>query len=224
MRSLQRTLATVLAALSLMKPIALIAVSTVAFGAVAAAANLVVGGDFENPVIPPGNSYQLDVTPTGWTGIGDLTVQGYAGSVSSGNGNQWFDLNPDTSAGTGISQSFNLNAGTTYAFSFLYDGGGGGTTTQISYSLHTLSGTLLSGSVSTAGLNVYAGTPWSTFSTTFTPSVDASETLSFVPNGVYSGGFIDNVQLYAVPEPGTLLLLVSGLAGLAAVGARRRRV
>ena len=178
---------------------------------VKASPNLVVNGGFESPAIAP--PYLLDVTPTGWTGDGDLTVQGYAGAVNSGEGNQWFDLNPDDSAGTGISQSINLTPGEVYTFSFVYDGGGGGTTTEINYSI----GKDVAGNVSTDGLNVYNGTPWATFSTTFTASA-TSETLDFLPNGVYSGGFIDNVQISAsaVPEPCICSLLGLGLASLVA--------
>jgi len=182
-----------------------------------AGGNLVVNGGFESPAISP--PYQLDVVPTGWTGDGDLTVQGYAGAVNSGDGNQWFDLNPDVSAGTGISQVITFTPGDSYTFSFLYNGGGGGTTTAINYSI----GTDVSGSVSTATLNVYGGSPWATFSTTFAAS-SANETLDFLPNGVYSGGFIDAVQITpaVVPEPTNLAW--AGLGGLASLmfGLRRK--
>jgi hypothetical protein len=114
-----------------------LATLSISVAGVAQVTNLVVGGGFESPSVPAGAQYLLSVTPAGWTGTGDLTTQGYAGSVSSGNGSQWLDLNPDTGAGTGISQTINLNAGTSYNFSFLYDGGGGvpNPTTQIAYSL-----------------------------------------------------------------------------------------
>ncbi|HXA39806.1 MAG TPA: PEPxxWA-CTERM sorting domain-containing protein [Phenylobacterium sp.] len=192
---------------------------TFAFGATEArAVNLVTNGGFESPVISP--PYLLDATPTGWTGTGDLVVQGYAGSVSSGDGNQWFDLNPDVSGGTGLSQDVSLVAGQTYAFSFIYNGGGGGTTTLISYNI----GGDLSGSVSTAALNVYDGSPWHTLSTSFVSSVTGLETLHFMPNGVWSGGFIDNVQLTTagVPEPASWALMIGGF-GLAGAMLRRRR-
>ena len=182
----------------------------------AALINLVVNGGFESPAIAP--PYALSVNPTGWTGLGDLVVQGYAGAMSSGDGNQWLDLNPGTGPGTGMSQDITLTAGKTYQFSFLYNGGGGGTTTQIAYSL----GSSLSGNVSTASMNVYGGTPWATFSTSFTPTVSGAETLNFVPNGVWSGGFIDAVNISAVPLPAAVWLLGSGLIGMVGVARRRK--
>jgi hypothetical protein len=189
----------------------------------AQSSNLVVGGDFESPLVGGPGTYILDVTPTGWTGTGDLVSQGYAGAVSSGNGNQWFDLNPNVNAGTGISQIVHVIGGTTYDFSFLYNGGGGGTTTQIAYSI----GGLLSGSVSTGALNVYGGSPWQMFDSLFTPAATANLTLSFLPNGAWSGGFIDDVSLStqvtgAVPEPSTWAMMILGFAGVGFMAYRRK--
>lgn len=192
------------------------------------AVELVAGGGFESPVIPAGAPYLIAVTPTGWSGTGDIAVQGYAGAVSSGQGNQWFDLNPGFDAGTGIAQTVNLAAGTTYHFSFLYNGGGGGSTTQIGYSLHSAAETLLNGSVATGSLNVYGGTPWKQYSVDFTPVIGGAETLQFLPNGSYSGGFIDAVSITTtttspVPEPSMVLLMLVGLGSAGAYARSRNR-
>jgi len=189
----------------------------------ALALNLVAGGGFELPAIPEGSPYTLDVTPAGWTGTGDLAVQGYAGSVFSGDGDQWFDLNPGTLAGAGISQTFTLAGGVQYALEFVYNGGGGGSTSQVFFAVTAAAQTLLSGSVSTAALDVYNGSPWALYSGSFTPTVDTTATLTFVPNGSYSGGFIDAVSVSAVPEPATSsMMLVAGLALFARIMRSRR--
>lgn len=206
-----------------MKIVVLAAACSLLLCGTAQSMELVVGGDFESPMVGAAASYLLDATPTGWTGTGDLVSQGYAGAVSSGHGNQWLDLNPDTSAGTGISQTVHVISGTTYDFSFIYNGGGGGTTTQIDYSI----GGLLTGAVSTAALNVYGGSPWQTFDSSFTPVATADLTLSFLPNGTWSGGFIDAVSLTtpvagAVPEPSTWAMMALGFAGLGFMAYRRK--
>ncbi len=55
----------------------------------------------------------------------------------------------------------------------------------------------------------------------------ASETLSFIPSGTPAGAppfaLLDGVSMTQVPEPATAALLVSGVAGLAAFGWRRRK-
>ena len=189
------------------------------------AAPIVLNGGFEMPLIvtPP---VDLNVNPTGWIGTGDLTEQGYFGAVDSGDGNQWFDLNPGFLAGTGISQDISLRAGRTYTFSFLYNGNNIVTppydkTTEIAFLIASLAGTLVSGSVFTGDMLVYAPirTPWRTFSRTFTPASGGVYTLSFTPNGEYAGGFIDRVQVVA--EPMTLSLMGVSLIGLAL---RRHRI
>lgn len=189
------------------------------------AANLIVGGGFEAPVAPAG-SYLLDQTPVGWTGTGDMVAQGYAGAVNSGDGAQWFDLNPDTKASTGISQSIDLSGGVPYSFSFIYDGGAPspGFTTAIAFKVFTATKTLLSGSVDTAAMNVYAGTPWVKYSGSFSVAADTAATVQFTPNGVWANGFIDavNVSPAAVPEVDGSALLLAGLAGLGGWARMRR--
>lgn len=184
----------------------------------ARAVNLIVGGGFESPPAPAGN-YLLNVTPTGWTGTGDMVAQGYAGAVSSGDGLQWFDLNPGTSAGTGLSQLLTLTAGTPYAFSFLYNGGqpSAGFTTAIAYTVSTPTSTLLTGTVSTAAMNVYAGTPWALYASSFVVAAQTAVTVRFQPNGVWANGFIDAVSVSAVPEPHGLMTMLLGL-GVVALG------
>jgi hypothetical protein len=193
-------------------------------GSATQAANLVVNGGFESPVVPTGALYLLNTAPTGWTGTGDIVAQGYFGSVPSGDGNQWLDLNPGFSAGTGMAQSVSLTGGTTYDFSFIYNGDGGAAgTTGIAYSISDAGGSLLAGSVATGAMNVYGGTPWALYSGSFTALADTVATLKFTPNGSWAGGFIDAVSLTAVvvPEVPHTGLALAGMTLLWA-GVRRR--
>ena len=183
------------------------------------AANLIVGGGFEAPVAPA-LSYLLNATPAGWLGTGDLVAQGYAGAVNSGDGNQWFDLNPGTAASTGISQVISLSASSPYVLSFLYNGGqpSQGFTTAIAFTVFTQNGALLSGSVSTASMNVYAGTGWALYSGQFAAPTNTTATVHFQPNGVWANGFIDAVSVSAVPEVGSQAMILLGLVVLAIKG------
>ena len=197
-----------------MRFMAIVFVWIILFVGTAGASNLIVGGGFEDPIIPSGTSYLLSVNPEGWSGTGDIVEQGYAGAVSSGDGNQWFDLNPGSGSGTGISQSLSLHAGTPYLFSFLYNGSVGGSTNQITYSLASTSETILYGSVSTSSMDVFSGTSWNSFSTVFTPLTNNAAMLSFTPDGTIAGGFIDAVNISIVPEPVSSALFIIGGATL----------
>ena len=61
-----------------------------------------------------------------------------------------------------------------------------------------------------------------------TSGTAASETLSFVAQGYLGSGappfaLLDNVQVSKVPEPAAIGILLSGIAGLGAFAARRRK-
>src|SRR5215813_6409946 len=79
-----------------LKIIFLVAAVAAAFSGKARADQLVVGGDFESPLITGtgASAFLENVTPTGWIGTGTLVAQGFGLTVSSGNGNQWFALDP----------------------------------------------------------------------------------------------------------------------------------
>lgn len=128
-----------------------------------------------------------------------------------------------TGAGSGISQDLSLSGGTTYELSFVYNGGGGGRTTQIAFSVADASHTFLSASVDTGAMNVYGGTPRATYSASFTPTADTTATLKFVPNGTWSGGFIDAVGVSPVPEPQSAWMTLAGMLSLGAATFGRRR-
>ena len=191
------------------------------------ATQLIVGGDFESPVITGtgASAFLENVTPTGWIGTGTLVVQGFGLTVSSGNGNQWFALNPSNN---GIRQSINVTGGTTYNFSFLYNGGSDlASGAQIAYIIAlTDSLTIIqSGAVFTNGHD-FQRDPWATFSTSFTPTSD--DVTLFLVGAGFGGTFIDAVSVTTpsvpdVPLPAALPLFATGLGALGLLGWRRKR-
>ncbi len=78
-------------------------------------------------------------------------------------------------------------------------------------SVFGIGGTLLERFTAPAGLNVYAGFTRSSFDISY-----------FEVSGDFFA--VDDLQFNTVPEPGTLLLIGSGLTGLVALSRRRRRL
>jgi len=165
-----------------------------------AAPNLLQNGSFEAPSTN-GAPYLIAVQPDAWVGQVDIVTQGYQGAVNSGKGQQWIDLNPGFDAGAGVFQAVQVQGGTTYRLSFLYNGGPacGGSTSAISVIVQNNDQVLYSDLVTTQNMNVYMGTPWKRYKRTATAPQDANLTIWFVPNGIYCGGFMDDVSLVAVP-------------------------
>lgn len=156
-----------------------------------------------------------------WTvsdGTVDLIGTGFF-DLQPGNGH-YVDLDGSTSnAGVMTSLALSLTGGVTYDLTFSLAGSQRGDTNTVTYGIDLNSDSVLdvSGSQTLA-----SGVGFGVFSLTFTPSSStANARIVFGQAGGDNVGLLlDNVALNSrvagVPEPGSLLLLGSGFAGLAA--------
>lgn len=150
-----------------------------------------------------------------WTvSNGTVDVIGAGGSYDfiPGNGS-YLDLDGSTNLAGLISTSLNLTAGVQYTATFQLAGnhrGAGDDTVDAIFGGASGAYTLTSG----------AG--FTTYSLVFTPTTTQTYTLSFDDRGTDNqGALLDNVKVTAVPEPGSLALVLAGL-GVVGFAARRR--
>ena len=163
-----------------MKNLSLTAAVLCMWSAAVGAQNLVVNGSFESPVLP--STFPTMGTPTGWTGIVEIEHQpSYFGvpGMDSADGGQVIGFFPHSlgSGPSGISQVIHLDAGTTYTFSFDYSG-----VIETDRFSDLLNYSITAGSVTTLSAALHTmltieGSPWRTFSTSFSASVSGPETL-----------------------------------------------
>jgi hypothetical protein len=220
---------------SLFRYLALAGIAILSSLSSAHAVSLITNGSFETPTVPPGtfsNFLSGSSAITGWTVFGPA-VSIVSGSFGGGgfsfpaqDGIQWLDLTGPTSGPVeGVEQTVTTTPGQTYNLSFYVgnvSGGVFGTTSTV--------GVLVNGSLLATRTNSTPGTTlnWELFTVPFT-AASASTLIGFEnldPPGDDSNG-LDNISLAlaptnAVPEPGTLTLILFGTA-LAGFGFLRRR-
>lgn len=186
-----------------------------------ARANLIVNGDFEVPnLVGTGFAIYPGVGPvTGWASSvgGGIEIQygnvaGLAHSLD-----QLVEL--DSTSNSNMFQDVATTPGQGYTLSFWYSPRPGQPASTNPVEVYW-DGVLLDTRTGVGGPN----TVWTQFSYTVYGSVGPDTRLLFLAVGTSDslGGYLDDVALEAaVPEPGTLLLVGSGLAVLARRRSRR---
>ena len=155
----------------------------------------------------------------GWTatsGVIELQRRA-AGSPAIDGGNVFVEL--DSTANSAMSRT--IAAAGSYTLSFLYSPRPGIPASSNGIDI-LLGGTLLDppGTLTGAG---GADTLWSSYSVSF--FANAGDTLTFSAAGTSDslGGYLDNISLSAVPEPGTWAMMIFGFGAVGGAMRSRRK-
>lgn len=191
-----------------------------------ASANLIVNGSFEYPVVTDhSGQWEQFSSIDGWADADKIEYQSYLLFGSAADGNQYVELDSNRGDGNNwLVQTFPTVIGQSYLFSFAYSPRQGVSDNTLFAGVISYYDTpkwLTFGSVNKSGIGL-KGTDWEYYTYSFT--ADWTEaTVAFADGGPDDsyGTFLDDVSVKPVPEPATLFLFGTGLAGL--IGATRRK-
>jgi choice-of-anchor C domain-containing protein len=196
---------------SLQKTVLAAALALASVAAQAAPVNLILNGNFEmdDPDVASGGFTKVSA---GQTMINHWTVGGNSVDLIQTNYGSIDNVSIDLAGSPGpgsISQSFTVQAGTTYELVFDY--------------FRNLPGTALSvnfGSLGTASFSV-ASSIVRNQTLRWTAASNGTGSVTFASGSGVGGPTIDNVRVFAVPAPQTIGLTGLALVMLAAVARRR---
>lgn len=189
-------------------------------------ANLLVNGDFEDDVGLTGSRWGVYSSINGWQTYSGPGIEIQRNTiVAAQSGNQYVELDSHTGTDTNsvMYQTIDsLSVGASYELSFWYHARTNNGAANDN-GIEVLWGDSLPGAtvLDLEGYSRNSNLGWMNFSLDLVATAETMF-LSFGATGLDNtlGGFIDNVSLTAVPEPGTLALFAIGAAGLL-IGRRR---